>query len=393
MRVRPFRGRAAAVVHPVKPLLRAAVTPRRRRALALLTLAVGAGACSKNINIAPQGETPTATDAAAPPTTADATTSPPAQQQGDAGGNTDAGTSTHGDVCTFLSRPPSTPSSGGYDLARWRIPAAILPGTYEANDVATVLDKSTGLLWQPSPTPSTYDQAASDCVNRAAPGGTAGGQWRLPTRIELLSLLAWNGTSSGFPSAIWSGGSGADQAYWTTTPVAGGPDQRWIVAFAGTGVGPRPSPTGGADTYSALCVRDQFSGLSATPTFGVAADCGVVRDDSTVLEWQRDMEMITFESTTALDAHCAALALGPKGGRSGWRAPTIAELFTIVDTTRSSPAHDPALFTGGVAKLASGSMITLTGQLLAAGVHTDTGTRASVSPGDMVGVRCVREAL
>jgi hypothetical protein len=362
------------------------VPPRRRRVVALLTFAVCAGACSKNINIAPQGEAVAATDAAAPP----ASTSPPAQSV-DSGGS-EASTNAHTDVCTFVSRPPATPSSGGYDLARWRIPAAILPDTYDVTDTVSVLDKTTGLTWDVNPGPSTYDDAVSGCANRSPPGPSNVGSWRLPTRIELLSLLAWNNASTGFPSAIWTP-SNVDPIYWTTTPVAGGPDERWVVGFKGPSVGPRPYTATSASSLQFLCVHDAFAGLAATPSFSVAADCGIVRDDATALEWQRDAEMLTFESTTAIQAHCASLDLGPKGGRSGWRAPTIAELFTIVDTTRSSPALDPALFTGGVAKLASGTMVTLTGQLLAAGVQTDTGIRASLSSGDMVAVRCVREAL
>lgn len=368
------------------------MTPSLRALLRLtvagLALAVGAGACSKNITIAAQGDVGVPTDAAAPSATTDADSFN--ARTGDSGGS-EASTPTYTDVCTFVNRSASMPSSGGYDLARWRIPAAVMPGTYDVTDPVAVTDTTTGLVWQSNPGQAPYDQAAADCDNHPAPGGAGGGPWRLPTRIELLSLLAWNAPSTGFPPAIWSDVN-VEPTFWTATPAVGSQDQRWVVSFQGPGVGPRPHATAPSSMLQFLCVRDPHAGLAVAPTFAVATDCGIVRDASTMLEWQRDAAMLTFESTGALDAHCGALELGPKGARSGWRAPTIAELFTIVDTTRHDPALDPALFTGEVAKLASRTTVTLTGQLLAAAVQTDSGTHASLSPGDVVALRCVRDA-
>ena len=68
----------------------------------------------------------------------------------------------------------------------------------------------------------------------------------------------------------------------------------------------------------------------------------IVRDNATGLEWQA----VPFpESMTWAEAEkaCAALRLGE---HDDWRLPTRAELLTLVDDTRNSPAIDVEAFPG-----------------------------------------------
>ena len=61
----------------------------------------------------------------------------------------------------------------------------------------------------------------------------------------------------------------------------------------------------------------------------------------TGLVWQRaDQAPATWEAALAA---CESLVLA---GASDWRLPTIKELLTIVDDTRTAPAIDTAAFTG-----------------------------------------------
>jgi len=69
---------------------------------------------------------------------------------------------------------------------------------------------------------------------------------------------------------------------------------------------------------------------------------GTVRDNNgSGLMWQRGFSSGT-QNQPASATYCASLALA--GG--GWRLPTIAELQSIVDTSRTSPAIDTSFFPG-----------------------------------------------
>lgn len=64
-----------------------------------------------------------------------------------------------------------------------------------------------------------------------------------------------------------------------------------------------------------------------------------VEDVATKLTWQRSASKKKYSSSEAA-AYCAALVL--RG--SGWRLPTIKELHTLVDETRTNPAIDAQAF-------------------------------------------------
>ena len=65
----------------------------------------------------------------------------------------------------------------------------------------------------------------------------------------------------------------------------------------------------------------------------------VVQDTATKLVWQRAVPAKSYTSDQA-SAYCAGLKLA--GG--GWRLPTIKELHTLVDETRTVPAIDDTAF-------------------------------------------------
>jgi hypothetical protein len=105
-------------------------------------------------------------------------------------------------------------------------------GTYSLPTAGTVRDEVSKLLWQRTvPTP-TYNWADA---KRYCAGLTLDGisGWRLPTVIELVSLLDY--TRSGpaiyavpFPST-------PSEAFWTSTVVAGSTGQAWWVRFSDGG--------------------------------------------------------------------------------------------------------------------------------------------------------------
>ncbi len=97
---------------------------------------------------------------------------------------------------------------------------------------AAVLDRETGLVWEQSPSTSTFtwDGAQFHCINLNAGGRTG---WRLPTIQELQSLVDQSVPSPGpkLPSGhpfnnVQSSG------YWSaTTYAASTGSTSWVVAF------------------------------------------------------------------------------------------------------------------------------------------------------------------
>lgn|GEM_PF-3116247 len=125
--------------------------------------------------------------------------------------------------------------------------------SYTDNGDGTVSDNVTGLIWQQVGSgPYTWSQAMVHCSPLAL-GGQKG--WRLPTRIELLSLVDYSVVGSitpminttFFPTTLSS------VYYWTSTPSAvPQSSQAWIVNFAQGGGGNIDMTTA---TGYALCVR------------------------------------------------------------------------------------------------------------------------------------------
>jgi hypothetical protein len=74
--------------------------------------------------------------------------------------------------------------------------------------------------------------------------------------------------------------------------------------------------------------------------YAVRAD-GTVDDRRTQLTWQRVADPVDRTQADAI-AHCAQLALAG----AGWRLPTISELLTLVDPTRTGPSIDALAFPG-----------------------------------------------
>jgi hypothetical protein len=118
-----------------------------------------------------------------------------------------------------------------------------------AYDQQTVSDKQTGLMWQRTTSDGgvTFDEGAAYCEGLAYASHS---DWRLPTRIELLSIVD---TSTQRPAIDYFAFPGAPaDTFWTSTPKAdstwGGV---WCVGFT-TGYA---TGCAKADNLLARCVR------------------------------------------------------------------------------------------------------------------------------------------
>lgn len=175
-----------------------------------------------------------------------------------------------GNVCDGGGDSSVPPPDGGVDAsgvdagggtdpvswARWPMPNYPgAPGTAPKLDAGggVVTDEVTKLRWRQTPEKGgqlmTQAEALAACAE-IAPAG----DWRLPKRIELVTLLDFSGTSpfidpAAFPSfpqaRVWSSSE--------VRPFTRGPDERWWVVHFETGaVEPHEASKKAA---AALCVR------------------------------------------------------------------------------------------------------------------------------------------
>lgn len=194
-------------------------------------------------------------------------------------------------------------------------------GSYRLNvpsytaTLTTMKDSVTSLVWELTPEASTKTQAQAvaycDALQLAGQS-----DWRLPTRLEYVSVLDEGmGSGYGMPPAVSIDTVGAQ---WTASATGTAANQfflmndqlgTWTVAVDTTKLGAR-------------CVRGPVTGGS------LQVDTDVVTDPTTKLVWQ----------VTALDpaarnwqealAYCQALSHADK---EDWRLPNIKELATLVD--------------------------------------------------------------
>ena len=132
-------------------------------------------------------------------------------------------------------------------------PGTGLPNTasYDTSAPGIVKDRMTGLEWQRDVDPSSYKWA--DAKDYCAKLQLQGGCWRLPTMVELMSLVDFTviksvttdaGTQyppkidvSAFPDT-------PSDVFWTSSPLAGDPSRAWYVDFSsGSSSTPRSRPS------------------------------------------------------------------------------------------------------------------------------------------------------
>ena len=265
----------------------------------------------------------------------------------------------------------------------------VSPDTLKDNANGTVSDSLTGLTWQKAPdTTKMYSQAAALAY---CDGVVVAGKqdWRLPTRVELVSILdrtvfspapQVNGTL--FPGTMlnkyWSA-SGVPTAGWLADFTTGGVEN-WAVATAGY---PRCVRTG--------VVKPQ---ITMANRFAAAATKGTFADSFAGRTWQLTTPVTSGDdakghfSWGAAKTYCNGLALD--GG--GWQLPTIVELESLVWLPAGvSVLVHPAIAAGTLAEDYWSATPQGTGGTSAHKVHFGTGGSQATSASSLLRVRCVRQ--
>jgi hypothetical protein len=229
---------------------------------------------------------------------------------------------------------------------------------YRDDGDGIVTDLVTHLTWTRAPTsPLTFDEAVAGAASFRAGGFT---DWRLPTIHELFSLMDFSGhfgpspetsrpfiDTAVFDFAYGAAGAGVGERFidvqvWSSSVSSRGTgpgldETVFGVNFADGRVKgyPKAEPGSGGATPARRLVR-YVRGPSFASHSYVALGEGVVLDESTGLEWQRDDDGVGRPWAAAL-AHCRDLTLG---GHDDWVLPDVKQLYSLVDVSRV-PAIDP----------------------------------------------------
>jgi hypothetical protein len=204
---------------------------------------------------------------------------------------------------------------------RWqRVMPKIYPGcTGEYDYVGRKHAVGTGCLWE---------EAKAYCERPEIAEQLGAGHWRLPTRIELETLIDVSRVN--FIDPLFD--DFPIDYVWSSSPVPNdipdGLKLSWNVDFTvgATGDGGR------FKAGRARCVSSENDSGGTEQSFDLHRDF-LVRDLHTQLEWQASPDSAARDFFEAI-AYCEQL----ESAGGGWHLPSLKELLTLVDTTRWRPA-------------------------------------------------------
>ena len=200
-----------------------------------------------------------------------------------------------------------------------------------------VADRVTGLVWNQNASPATFPMSwaeAFEYIGRLNRSGYHGiGNWRLPRRRELFSLISHQQINPALPDGhpftdVFSG------YYWTSSVCRRLTDQAWCIHLGGGRIyrgmkhgaymvwpvsGPQQNeePLSNRFRVESVTVRDRLTGRMWLRSFDKL---------ERPLKWEKALATID------------ALNTQKAGGYADWRLPNIRELESLVDLKRHSPA-------------------------------------------------------
>lgn len=208
---------------------------------------------------------------------------------------------------------------------------------------SVVTDSFTGLQWQSATSAGTHNWSASAAPSSAQEYCTqqsTGGfnDWRVPTRIELGTLIEYGASNPSINTGKFPGTP--LNYFWTKTAYGPDPTNAWTLVFS-NGI---TDPAALGNTYYIRCVRSGNIPISQgyTDETGATLIGGStqVKDTATGLIWERGISPTTHTRASA-SSYCSGLTLG---GQS-WRLPTVRELSTLMDLSKTSaPTIDTSAF-------------------------------------------------
>lgn len=260
------------------------------------------------------------------------------------------------------------------DFTRWKMPnfSPGLPNQASYTVIGgSVRDNASGLVWQRTP-PADMPQpdAEAYCEALTLDGAC---DWRLPQRIELISITDYTRTDPTIDATTFGN---VPRPFWSATPDRNAPSRAWYVSFSNGVI----DTTVRSDAYGVRCVR----GGGSQPAARYTSTAETVLDNGTGLTWERTVDVGSFNHAEAM-ARCATLTTA--GG--GWRSPSINELETLVDVSVASPAIHSLTFPLTPASLFWSRNVQVVDTSQGWTVNFDNGTVARALT-TALPVRCVR---
>jgi hypothetical protein len=284
------------------------------------------------------------------------------------------------------SPPASRPRAAVEKWARWPMPNVRLPGlpnphSYDTQTPGVVVDRVTGLVWQRNLTEKfyTFRDAERQCDGLVLAGHR---DWRLPSRIELVSLLDTTRIQPSIDMAAFP--STPIDWFWTSSLAADNPSAAWYVYFYFG----YPKTDDMTNSFSVRCVRSERPPVALGAHYGVQAH--EVLDLATGLRWQRTPgpKPLPFGAAAA---YCGHLKLGAKqDAKNRWRVPTLVELLTLIDEAAATPMIDRTAFPGTPGEPFWSSSTFANGTELAWYARFDQGNGLYGRLTESFRVRCVR---
>ncbi len=213
-------------------------------------------------------------------------------------------------------------------------------------DGDTVRDRLTGLIWirnaGMAEFPMTWREAFDYVLDMNARRRFGLGDWRMPDRRELFSLVSHVRvnpavSAEGLFENVFSG------YYWTATPCARYPRQAWYVHFGGGRV--FKGMTHGS--YMVWPVHDGAAGRAPLPPSVAPVNADerfdvhekTAFDRFTGLTWPRNADILgrAVNWEAALDG-VKRMNAERMFGHADWRLPNIRELESLTDMAVHSPA-------------------------------------------------------
>jgi hypothetical protein len=258
-----------------------------------------------------------------------------------------------------------------------RLPGLPNPQSYDTATANVVIDRLTGLMWQRN-IPNkflTFAEAQRKCDGLSLGGYT---DWRLPSRIELVSLIDTRHIEPSIDGVAFP--NTPIDWFWTSSRAAGDPNAAWYVYFY-FGY-PKTDEIG--SQFSVRCVREARPMPSPPARYEIRSQ--EILDVATGLRWRRAVGPKPLPFAAAA-AYCGHLSLG---GTQHWRVPTMGELLTLIDEHADSPMIDRSAFPGTPGEPFWSSSTFANGQELAWYVRFDQGSGLYGRLSEPFRVRCVR---
>jgi len=241
--------------------------------------------------------------------------------------------------CHASKRPAARSPDGGTTIAAWATwpmpnSASGLPHlqSFDISRDEITVDRNTGLMWQRNvvANPSSFAGAKQACDQLALAGYD---DWRLPSRIELVSILDLARVQPAIDPIAFP--QTPTDWFWTSSAAAGDGQAAWYVYFYFG----YPKTDLVSNQFSWRCVRTAEPHPPPSPRYDIQAE--TVRDLGTGLVWQRAVPERTFAFEEAR-TYCGQLTVA---GQQGWRLPSMTELLTLVDEgAAAAPMIDVAAF-------------------------------------------------